>query len=177
MNIESEPSTEAQSYHNYDYSYLNSPAHTINHEYYTNQLIERTQYFNLDSLVPEFQSCSISSTNNDFQPQHDRNQANPELCVSFDIYGNEIIIENRNLSFQDRDIYRESDNEPKVNNNENNDPIYNMITPMKRRNESRSDSRRSSFGISRSPLFDITPPMPKKKSMLQEVKVEVKYSL
>ena len=62
-------------------------------------------------------------------------------------------------------------------NQENNDPVLHMITPLKKRQIDRPSERRRSFAINRSPLLDITPVSKRKCSHHLEPKIEVNFSL
>jgi len=167
MNIESESNDNQYNYFYNNTSNWSSPS-TRHNNYPINELIERTQYYNLDTLIPEFQNFGLSE-----QPRDQQQHNTQNLYTSFDIFGNEISIENRNFHFQHFNDYSQPEPIPIVPNKENNDPVYNMITPMKRRTDQRSESRRGSTTLNRSPLLDITPPAPKKKLPSQDIKVEV----
>ena len=95
---------------------------------------------------------------------------------SFDIYGNEISQSHREEFSELERIIEEGPPEGVIKfDKENNDPVTNIITPLKRRSETiRNSSSRGSFGINRSPLLDITPSVPKRKPEVQEFKIEVR---
>ena len=98
------------------------------------------------------------------------------VSVSYDIYGNELLLEDEEMPRQipsQRDLVLESIKEeelmspdPMVTDQENKDPVLHMITPVKRRGQQQQEdhmSERRSFVINRSPLLDITPGVSKRK--------------
>jgi len=101
---------------------------------------------------------------------------------SYDIYGNELSLEDDRLAdmLEPREMDLESIQEEEVMspdgvtiNQENNDPVLHMITPLKKRsNRTGVNERRRSFAINRSPLIDITPVSKRKKSHNFEAKIE-----
>jgi len=109
------------------------------------------------------------------------------LYTSYDIYGNELNTQN-NVSLTPFDNYDEEDEirsnmggdwdiyDPQQENKENNDPVLNMITPLKKRNvRDNGFSRSSRQSSTRSPLVDITPPLVRKKSNKLDFKIEVRF--
>jgi len=107
------------------------------------------------------------------------------LYTSYDIYGNELNTQNSTSPFDnyDEEDERRSQNmggdwdlyDPQRENKENNDPVLNMITPLKKRNVREGDFTRSSQQSTRSPLVDITPPLVRKKTNKLDFKIEVMF--
>lgn len=111
---------------------------------------------------------------------------NTSGVCSYDIYGNELSLEdehfNNMLDQKEMDlecIQEEEATSPDAVtvNQENNDPVTHMITPLKKRQVERPSERRASFALNRSPLIDITPVSKRKCSHHLESKIEVKNFL
>jgi len=100
------------------------------------------------------------------------------IYTSYDIYGNELNLErdvfsfeseNENNEFEDKFGFGgDAEDLLEQENKENKDPESNLITPLKKRHGRMNDLMRSSNYSRRSPLVDITPPVLKKKSSLNE---------
>jgi hypothetical protein len=122
--------------------------------------------------VPPHLSNSRSKYGKNLVNSEERN-----IYASFDIYGNELNLQNEHLSNKEQElesIYEEGQYETLKLDKENNDPTLNIITPLKKRTAARVGSERDSFRISRSPLIDITPKLPKRKgTKTQEFNIEV----
>ncbi len=106
------------------------------------------------------------------------------VFTSFDIYGNDLSMKEENSSeWEDgpTDVERTWDGgfkEQIKTDKENSNPVLSIITPLKKRTENKNSSAKSSFGINRSPLLDITPTISVKKTTVpQEFKIEVIFGL
>jgi len=99
------------------------------------------------------------------------------LYTSYDIYGNELNFEkevfsfedeNENEEFEDRFGFGGDAEDLDHEDKENKDPESNLITPLKKRHGRMNDLMKSSNYSRRSPLVDITPPVLKKKSSMND---------
>lgn len=124
-----------------------------------------------------------------FSNSQSRTKQNPTITVlesqtiftSFDIYGNELNVQEEDSSECEEkpvEVDRTWDGGFKEQiryDKENGNLALSIITPLKKRNGSRTNSARGSVGINRSPLLDITPGLSVKKTTLpQEFKIEGK---
>lgn len=109
------------------------------------------------------------------------------VCTSFDIYGNELVDLNNVSPFEPNEDLKpqktpnyDSDDadDPLSENKENNDPVMNMVTPLKKRNNGSLNSlSQSSYRMmARSPLIDITPPLVRKRPGTKK-KIQVRFVL
>lgn len=122
----------------------------------------------------------------DFSGRHEV----PNMRVSFDIYGNELPVEESPLlPVTNKHMELESIQEEELaspygimTNQENSDPVLGVITPLKRREPepARPIQRRMSVALTlnRSPLLDITPVSRRRKcSYNMETTTEVNITL
>lgn len=103
---------------------------------------------------------------------------------SFDIFGreltdiyafNEFLLNNDTEETSTQNSSNSDRNEEQRPNKENSDPSYSTITPLKRRTTNLRFSDRNPNSVSRSPLVDITPKIPRKKNspQLTDSKIDV----
>lgn len=128
----------------------------------------------------------METVQSDFLGRHEV----PNVRVSYDIYGNELPVEESPLlPVTTKHMELESIQEEELaspygipTNQENSDPVLGHITPLKRREfePARIGQRRMSVALTlnRSPLLDITPVSRRRKcSYHVETTTEVNYSL
>jgi len=137
-------------------------------------------------LTPNYNhSSNLNNSRHDdyYSSGHLDSQGSPctsGVC-SYDIYGNELSLEDENFNnmLEQKEMDLECIQEEEMAspdgvtvNQENNDPVLHMITPLKKRHIDRPSERRRSTVINRSPLLDITPVSKRKCSHHLEPKLD-----
>ena len=152
--------------------------------------LRNSQTYNSHYLTPNYHHSSRQEDWHHSLETNKSSQGSPSIntsgVCSYDIYGNELSLEDEHLNsmLDQKEMDLECIQEEEATspdgvtvNQENNDPVTHMITPLKKRQIERLTERRGSIVINRSPLLDITPVSKRKCSHNLEPKIEVKSLL
>ena len=139
----------------------------------------------ISSVNIQYSPNEYSLNNALFRTSYPQIQQFSSTFTSFDVYGNELMFNRRDLPNSNDELSENNSITEEIFDiskfdKENNDPYLNLITPLKRRESQttfsgsfESDRRSIQTSGRRSPLLDITPILPKKKSSNIGSKIEV----